>query len=61
MKATKKEFLPQSLWQTVISCLPKDNNPRDDLKKLETVSLKSALYKIVTSAITTRPKKFFMT
>ena len=49
--------LPPSLRQTVISCLPKGNKPRDDLKNWRPISLTSVLYKMVTSVIATRLKK----
>ena len=49
--------LPPSLRQTVISCLPKGNKPRDDLKNWRPISLTSVLYKMVTGVIATRLKK----
>ena len=49
--------LRPSLRQTVISCLPKGNKPRDDLKNWRSISLTSVLYKMVTSVIATRLKK----
>ena len=49
--------LPPSLCQTVISCLPKGNKPRNDLKNWRLISLTSVLYKMVTSVIATRLKK----
>ena len=41
----------------MISCLPKGNKPRDDLKNWRPISLTSVLYKMVTSVIATRLKK----
>ena len=41
----------------MISCVPKGNTPRDDLKNWRPVSLTSVLYKMVTIAIATCLKK----
>ena len=49
----QKGTLPPSLRQTVKSCLPKGNKPRDDLKHWRLISLTSVLYKMVTSVIAT--------
>ena len=40
----EKRNLPPSLRQTVMSCLPKGNKPRDDLKNWRPISLTSVLY-----------------
>ena len=53
----QKGILPPSFRQTVISCLPKGNKPRDDLKNWRPISLTSVLYKMATSAIASRLKK----
>ena len=53
----QKGILPPSFCQTVISCLPKGNKRRDDLKNWRPISLTSVLYKMVTSAIASRLKK----
>ena len=53
----QKGILPPSFRQTVISCLPKGNKPRDDLKNWRPISLTSVLYNMVTSAIASRLKK----
>ena len=53
----EKEILPTSLWQTVISCLPKGTKPRDDLKNLKPISYMSILCKMVMNVIANRLKK----
>ena len=51
-----KGILPQTLRQTIITCLPKGNKPRDELKNWRPISLTSVLYKMVTSVIAQRIK-----
>ena len=52
-----KGILPPSLRQTVISCLPKGNKPRDNIKNWRPISLTSVLYKLTTTVIANRLKK----
>ena len=53
----QKGILPLSFCQTVISCLPKGNKPRDDLRNWRPNSLTSVSYKMITSAIASHLKK----
>ena len=46
-----------SLRQTLITCLPKGDKPRDNLKNWRPISLLSVVYKLASSAIANRIKK----
>ena len=50
-------ILPVSLRQCVITCLPKGNKSRDNIKNWRPISLLSVTYKLASSAISNRIKK----
>ena len=49
--------LPISMRQLIISCIPKGDKPRDNLKNWRPISLASVLYKLGSSVIASRIKK----
>ena len=49
-----------SLRQCIITCLPKGDKPRQFIKNWRPISLLSVIYKIGSSAIANRIKKFLL-
>ena len=49
--------LPISLRQSIISCIPKGDKPREFLKNWRPISLLSVLYKVMSAALVNRTKK----
>ena len=61
LQALKENYragsLPISLRQLIISCIPKGDKPRDNLKNWRPISLASVLYKLGSSVIASHIKK----